>query len=409
MTRPVQPLGTFGAIKVIREGSGGYLATTRYRDFDGGYRRVKKTGPTARAAENALKAKIAEVGERSRRGDLDRWTPLDEVAEVWREEERGSERIAPQTMDKYEDVVRGIVLPALGSLRLGELTVGTVDRFLKRITEDRSAQAKHCKVVLSHVLGLAVRHDAIPTNPVRQIGRLRRPHSDVRVATLDELLAMREAIAQWRHNEGEPGPRPDGQLGKVFDVMLGTATRISEALAIRCCDLDLTVSPATVRISGTLVFQRGKGLIRQDHPNHSKHWRVVALPLFAENAIRIRLSELGDIPTEQTIFCTKKGTCLSPANLRRQWRAARACAEDLPPDVNLESITPHVFRKTGATTLSELGGIGLAAQLLGHSSTAITEEFYVRTVKTVDPITAEMLEQLGPGRLRASVKGTEAC
>lgn len=201
MTRPVQPLGTFGAIKVTRVGSGGYLAATRYRDFDGGYRRVKKTGPTARAAENALKAKIAEDGQRSGRGDLDRWTPLVEVAELWREEERASERIAPQTIDKYEDVLYGIVLPALGSLRLGELTVGTVDRFLKKIAENRPAQAKHCKVVLAHILGLAVRHDAILANPVRQVGRLRRTHSEVRVATLDELLAMRETIARWRQSE----------------------------------------------------------------------------------------------------------------------------------------------------------------------------------------------------------------
>ncbi|WP_308465239.1 tyrosine-type recombinase/integrase [Rathayibacter soli] len=377
---------------------GCYLAVTRYRDFDGDYRRVKMTGPTARGAENALKAKITEVGERSRHGDLDRWTRLRVVAEVWSEEERASERIAPQTMDKYEEVLRSIVLPALGSLRLGELTVGTVDRFLKKIAQDRPGRAKHCKVVLSHVLGLAVRHDAIPTNPVRQVGQLRRSHADVRVATLDELVAMREAIACWRVGPHERGPRPDGQLGKAFDVMLGTATRISETLAIRRCDLDLTVSPATVCISGTLVFRKGIGLIRQDHPKHSKHWRVIALPLFAENAIRIRLSEVGDIPLEQTIFCTKKGTYLPPANLRRQWRAVRACATGLPPDVNLDSITPHVFRKTGATTVAELGGIGLAAQLLGHSSTAITEEFYVRMIKTVDPATADMLEQLGPDR-----------
>jgi len=204
MTRPVQPLGTFGVITVTRVGNG-FLAATRYRDFDGGYRRVKKTGRSARAAENALKAKIAESGERSRSGDLDRWALLEEVAELWREEERASERIAPQTMDKYEDVLRGIVLPALGSLRLGELTVGTVDRFLKKIAQNRPAQAKHCKVVLSHILSLAVRHDAIPVNPVRQVGRLRRSHTDVRVASLDELLAMREAITCWRRGAGEPG------------------------------------------------------------------------------------------------------------------------------------------------------------------------------------------------------------
>ena len=44
---------------------------------------------------------------------------------------------------------------------------------------------------------------------------------------------MRTAIAPWRQSEDIHGPKPDGQLGKVFDVMLGTATRVGEVLAIR--------------------------------------------------------------------------------------------------------------------------------------------------------------------------------
>ena len=55
-----------------------------------------------------------------------------------------------------------------------------------------------------------------------------------------------------------------------------------------------------------------------------------------------------------------------------------------------------MFRKTGATTITVSAGIELAAQLLGHSSTAITEEFYVRPAKLVDTATAAILEQLGP-------------
>jgi len=36
-------------------------------------------------------------------------------------------------------------------------------------------------------------------------------------------------------------------------TMLRTYARIGEVLAIRRCDVDVTVSPATVRICGTIV------------------------------------------------------------------------------------------------------------------------------------------------------------
>ncbi len=271
------------------------------------------------------------------------------------------------------------------------------DRFLKALGRRKPGRVKTSKVVLSHVMGLATRHDAIPTNPVRQVGRMPKGQKrEIRIATPEELMAMRTAIAVWRQDEETHGPKPDGQLGKVFDVMLGTASRVGEALAIRRCDVDLTVTPATVTISGTIVYVKGEGYIRQDHPKHSKRWRIVALPLFAENALRMRLAELGDVPPERTVFCTRNGTPITPANLRRQWRTVRDAYTELPDDIDLDSITPHVFRKTGATTITLEASIELAAELLGHSSTAITEEFYIRPAKLVDTSTAAILERLGP-------------
>ncbi|HEY0246965.1 MAG TPA: hypothetical protein VGC45_01780 [Gryllotalpicola sp.] len=118
MPRPVQPLGTFGVIAVKKLRPGVHIATTRYRDFDGGYRHVKKTGPTPKQAENALKQAITELTEQQD-GDLTRQTPFREAAEIWRAEEREAGRIAPQTMDRYETDLDSIVLPALGELRLG--------------------------------------------------------------------------------------------------------------------------------------------------------------------------------------------------------------------------------------------------------------------------------------------------
>jgi integrase len=43
---------------------------------------------------------------------------------------------------------------------------------------------------------------------------------------------------------------------------------------------------------------------------------------------------------------------------------------------------PHMFRKAAADTVDKTLNTQAAADLLGHSSTAITEEFYIRPIRT---------------------------
>ena len=59
MARQRLSIGTFGDISTRMSPSGRYLARTRYRDWDGHARLVQASGPTAKAAERALKSKFA--------------------------------------------------------------------------------------------------------------------------------------------------------------------------------------------------------------------------------------------------------------------------------------------------------------------------------------------------------------
>ena len=98
--------------------------------------------------------------------------------------------------------------------------------------------------------------------------------------------------------------------------------RIGEALAVRRCDVDLDAGQPLVSITSTIVFVCVQGFLRQPHPKHSKHWRTVTVPSFTAEALRERLAVTGEIDPEQTIFHTKAGTPLSPANVRRLWRSS---------------------------------------------------------------------------------------
>ncbi|WP_111719352.1 tyrosine-type recombinase/integrase [Homoserinimonas sp. OAct 916] len=394
MSRPIQPLGTYGAISVRRVGSK-YAATTRYRDMDGRYTRIQATDSTETKAAYALKAKVAEHTRAGGDGDLNRNSTVADLANYWLVEARVGGRQMPQTLDCYEQNLKAVVLPALGRLRLHEVTVGRVDRFLKVLAPAHPSRARRARIVLSLVFDLAVRHDAAGKNPVRDAAPVPHPRKEIRSLNHSQLQALRASVATWRTGENVYGPRPDGRLADVIEMLLGTSARIGEALAIRKCDVDMSVSPPTVTISGTLVGRKGQGLYRQPHTKHSKQWRIIAVPSYTAQAIRSRLAAQSAAPEDAPLFCTRNGTFVSPHNLRRQLRAVLADA-GLPEGIELSDITPHTFRRTVATTINRAASSDLAAELLGHTSREITEAFYIQPTKRVNPVTAEILEQLAP-------------
>jgi hypothetical protein len=60
MARQRLSIGTFGDISTRLSPTGRYLARTRYGDWDGHARLVQASGTTAKAAELALKSKLAD-------------------------------------------------------------------------------------------------------------------------------------------------------------------------------------------------------------------------------------------------------------------------------------------------------------------------------------------------------------
>ena len=60
MSAPRLSIGTFGDIGFFHTAGGRVVARVRYRDWDGRTRLVQATGDTPKAAERALKAKLAD-------------------------------------------------------------------------------------------------------------------------------------------------------------------------------------------------------------------------------------------------------------------------------------------------------------------------------------------------------------
>lgn len=372
MARPRTPLGAFGDIEFSTV-SNGVRARTRVRDYDGVLRRVEVTGPCRKAAEIRLKERLAQRGDfNADAGELTADSTFGRLIEVWLADIELEDRLSQSTRELYARDTK-LVLPTFKNLALREITVRRIDQFLKRLAATQSySKAKHAKVVLNLAFGLAVRYDALRENPVRETARLRPPPSEVLALTGEEVNAIRRAVRSWRRQPGHSGPRPDGQLEQIIEVMLGTSARIGEVLAIRKCDVDVTSSPATVRICGTIVSHKGQPTMRQPSPKTAKSVRTVAVPTFAATELRARLALISVEPPDHLIFFSRNHTPLTTNNVRRRLRAVLE-------EAGISGVTPHTFRRTVATVVDRESGVELAAEMLGRTSSDITRRHYIQT------------------------------
>ncbi len=263
-----------------------------------------------------------------------------------------------------------------------------MELFLKRQAAVSYSRAKHSRTLLNQMFSFALRHDALARNPVEGTSQLTRPRHDIHAMTLEQVQAIRAAAAAWRTGPNVKGPRPDGKVRDICEVLLGTSMRPGEVLALRPCDVSDPPGGMVVHVRGTVVRRKGVADFRQDHPKTDASTRRIAVPDFAAQVIRARVGEMALEEAETTIFHNRDGGVITLHNLRRTFR-------EFLKDAGLEDsgITPRWYRRTGATVLARGLGIDAAAAFLGHTSTAVTEGHYVEPDTSVDLSPARILDR----------------
>jgi Phage integrase, N-terminal SAM-like domain len=161
--RPSLSVGTAGRVRTYRTGTG-WRARTLYRDYDGITRDLERAGKTRGAAERAL---AEALRDRVRISGTDVISGDTRVAVLYKTWFSQLVDHSPTTTAAYEYIANRHIIPALGSLRVRELSVGTIHRFLRSVADHYgAATAKICKSILSGICGLATRHDALDRNLV---------------------------------------------------------------------------------------------------------------------------------------------------------------------------------------------------------------------------------------------------
>ncbi len=360
--RPPLPIGTWGKIKPYPWGDG-WRAYTKFRDYDGVTRRVARTGKTAAAAERALKRALSARGQ-SAGTDVSGDTKVQAVAEPFLTDVR--RRRAGTTYDTYSRHMSNVVLPALGELRLREVTVVRVERFL-RACEDRFAAntVRSIRTVVSGLLGFAVRSGALAANPMREVGRIEGERKPVRAldrAERVDLLAKLDA--------DEIALRHD--LPDLVRFMVGTGCRIGEAIAVQ--DEAIDWAERTVSIEANIVRVKDVGLVRHEGKTFAAQ-RVLPVPGFLFDVLVERRPS--DVEPHSMTFPNSRGHELERASWRDPHNTGARLREALRR-AGYSWVSSHVFRKTAATVLDEAKLTARAiAGHIGHARPSITQDVYM--------------------------------
>ncbi len=354
-----------------------------YRDFDGTTRQVQKTARTKGGAEQALESALRDRARVGADNDITPETRVVVVAEQWFNQLEGK---SPSTMQAYRDRLDRQVIPALGNVRVRELTVGLADRFLSTVkVKNGNAMAKQTKSVLSGVCGLATRHDALETNPCRDVGRIStRPKRKPRSLSVDEVKKIRAWLTEDKKAQAR-------DLPDLAAFMVGTGLRIGEACAVCWDDLDLDAE--TVSVRGTVLRIKGQGLIIKPEPKSEAGERILEMPSWCIDVLKKRqnfdaANRHVRSGNPYAVFpAPLSGDLRDPSNTRRGLREAFT-------EMEMPGLSSHAFRRTVATLMDDAGlPARAAADQLGHSKPSLTQDVYFGRKRRATGA-AEVLEQL---------------
>lgn len=367
MARPPLALGHHGTITTKRE-NGRWVARCRVRDLDGVTRRVARWGTSKAGAQSALQDDLKRRhGERVEALRMN--SRFRDAAEVWLK--KIAEKRADSTLDIYTHWLNKLVLPQLGELRLAECDVANIDAFFSRLERARrtvkhkdgtTSEKPHyaansrrtVRSIVSGILQQAVLHQAIASNPVRELEPIESPKGHAPVQPRG--LTPEERRRLFTYVDTDP-VSVAADLPDLIRFAIGTGLRIGELCAVRWRDVNLegiaVVNENDMRLVPVVAVRqnvypvKGKGLSVHGGKT-SMALRIVPLPEFV--ADRLRLRRHGDESPDWPVFASagRDGRIAYrwPSTLRRTVRTVRA-------EVGLGWMTPHSWRRTYATILDD--------------------------------------------------------
>lgn len=282
------------------------------------------------------------------------------------------QNIRPRSYERYEEIVRLHIVPAIGNVPLQKLTPQRLQKlYSEKLKEGYSAVTVIAIHNLLHkALDNAVRWELVAQNVCKKVSPPRRVRPEMKSLTPEQVQQLLDAA------RGHPQEA-------LFILALSTGMRRGELLGLKWQDINfaegtLQVRRVLSRVPTKMVEQVGQHYIEAE-PKTPKSRRSIALAAVALEALKLHRDrqlkmreKAGDAWEDHDyVFCTPTGKYLTPGH------NALVQLKVLLKKAGLPDIRFHDLRHSAASMLLGMGTHPKVVQeLLGHSQIGMTMDIY---------------------------------
>lgn len=285
----------------------------------------------------------------------------------------------PSTKALYRTLSnKHLVSEPFGSIPLSKLSESDVEELILDLRDKDLSQStiRSVYAVLRQAMDTAVRDDLLADNPVAGVKRPKVDRTDAKFLPIEDVAKLLSETKDMRYHE-------------ALRLIASTGVRRGEALALRWSDVrfdrrEIRVQYTVAKVDRELVLTKAK-------TDGSVRW--VPLSTAMVDMLRARKTVLkrerliaGDQYVDnEYVFPTAFGTLVDPRNVLREVQVAAK-------RLGLDGVGVHTLRHSAAVAWLEAGThIRAVADLLGHSSVAITGDVYGHTA---NPVTRSAVDGL---------------
>lgn len=272
-------------------------------------------------------------------------------------------RCSENTRSSYQGNLESWIYPAIGSIKLSEVTSADLTALLLSIQKDGKAHATVVKIytILNSLFKMAYMADVIPKNPMDKVERPKLRKGEVREREADAYTAeelryilscLKREPLKWR---------------TLIRLLVDTGIRRGECCGLQWQDIDFTENTITIR--GNLCYTPKKG-VYLDTPKNGKQRTIDVDP-----AVIFLLRELRTYQATQAIssFVFTQENSADPMHPQSPTRYLRKFSERY----QIEDLHPHKLRHSFASVAITNGAdIASVSEKLGHSDKAVTLRMY---------------------------------
>ncbi len=301
---------------------------------------------------------------------LDRW--IDHL------EARGR---TPKTIDGYRSIARARLEPALGTVKLRQLTAYQLDDLYVSLLDAglSPVYVRHCHATLAAALRQAVKWDWIDRSPADRATPPGATPPEVGPPDAQDISRLITSVEET-----------DPDMASMLFVAATTGCRRGELCGLRWSDLDVGHSTLTVRRS---ISDTSRGVEVKDPKTHRSR-RIsldpATIAVLATHRARTeqRAMDVGSELSPEAYIWSQEGDSTVPWKPNRvtdAFRTHRKRAE-------LDHVNFHHLRHFSATTLAGAGvDVRTIAGRLGHANPAITLRTYAHFLEAADRRAAEVM------------------